>query len=93
MAQDYTFPDDSGVSFGYQILYRPVNRSYYPSITPASRYSNQFTLTGLIVGETYEVTVRIGFRVSSCYYTSAYGKESDATNFTTVYLRMLLAFN
>ena len=41
---------------------------------------------------TYEVTMRIQFRVSACFYSTSYGKESDATNFTTVYFRMLIGF-
>ena len=66
-----------------------MGRSYQSSRT-VSQYSNQYTLTGLIVGETYEVTMRIQFRVSACIYSTAYGEESDATNFTTVYFRMLI---
>ena len=90
MLQDYTFPNDSGIAFYYQILYRPVGRSY-KSVRTVSRSLNQYTLTGLIVGEVYEVTMRIRFTVSSC--STAYGKESDVTNFTTIVIRTFKAFN
>ena len=69
-----------------------MGRSYQSSRT-VSQYSNQYTLTGLIVGETYEVTMRIQFRVSACFYSTTYGEESDATNFTTVYFRTLVVLN
>ena len=62
----------------------------FKSRRTVSRFLNQVTLTGLIVGETYEVTMRIQFRVSACIFSAAYGKESDAINFTTVYFRMLM---
>ena len=69
-----------------------MGRSYRSSRT-VSRYLNQFTLTGLIIGETYEVTMAIQFRVSACSFGIAYGEESDAINFTTVNFRMLIVFN
>ena len=83
MVQNYTFPEDSSVSFSYQILYRPVGGSFQSTRT-VSRYSNQYTLTRLIIEKTYEVSMRIRFTVSACRYTATqYGKKSDVINFTT----------
>ena len=90
--QENIFPADSYLRYSYLIYFRPVGRSYRSTRT-TSQYANQLRLSGLTVGVTYEVTIRIELTVTTCSYFAfpfVYGEESDAINFTTVYTRKLM---
>ena len=68
-----------------------MGSSLQSTLIPASESEEQNTLTGLLVGETYIVTIQPLAVIIPCIYATdgdflVYGDKSEAVNFTTVAL-------